>query len=55
MPVCIAKRDDKWRVVECDSGNIVKNRAGTAVDGGGHTSKEAAKQQAKAINRSISE
>jgi len=49
MPVIVAKRDQKYRVVEKD-GTIAKNSAGTAVDGGGHTTFEAARAQAVAIN-----
>ena len=50
MPVTVSKRGPKFRVVEAGSGKIVKNRAGTAVDGGGHASKSKASRQARAIN-----
>lgn len=50
MPVTVAKRGTKFRVVEGRGGKIVKNRAGTAVDGGGHSSKARASAQARAIN-----
>lgn len=49
MPAKVVKRGEKWRVVEPD-GNVVKNKKGTAVDGGGHFSKKAAERQASAIN-----
>jgi len=51
MPVRTTKRGDKVRVIESSTGKIAKNRAGTAVDGGGHISMAAAKRQAAAINR----
>ena len=54
MPACVKRIRKKWRVVECSNGNIVKNKAGTSVDGGGHTSKGNALRQASAINRSQS-
>lgn len=50
MPARVEKRDGKWRVVE-PSGKLVRNRAGTPVDGGGHRRKEEAQAQARAINR----
>lgn len=52
MPATVAKRGEKFRVVEADSRRIVKNKAGTAVDGGGHRSRAAAQRQAIAINSS---
>lgn len=50
MPVCVARKGMKWRLVECKTGKVVKNSAGTAVDGGGHNSKSHAQKQANAIN-----
>jgi hypothetical protein len=50
MPAKVSKRGGKYRVVE-PSGKVVRNRAGTAVDGGGHRSKAKAQAQARAINR----
>lgn len=50
MPACVKKIDKKWRVVECSNNAIVKNKKGTAVDGGGHSSKSDAVRQAQAIN-----
>jgi hypothetical protein len=49
MPATTAKRGDKWRVVE-PGGGLVRNNAGTPVDGDGHNTEEAAKAQARAIN-----
>ena len=51
MPAVVQFRGGKYRVVEED-GTLVKNRAGTAVDGGGHGTKAAAQRQANAINAS---
>ena len=50
MPATVSKRGEKWRVVEADSGVIVKNAKGTAVDGGGHESKYRAIAQARAVS-----
>ena len=52
MPVHVVKRGDKYRIVE-KSGKIAINSAGTAIDGGGHNSKEAAQRQATAVNISL--
>jgi hypothetical protein len=49
MPAFARKIGKKWRVTEKD-GTIVKNKSGTAVDGGGHGSRAAAQRQASAIN-----
>ena len=50
MPVSVKKIGDKYRVVGPD-GEIEK-RNGTAVDGGGHKTKQAAVDQVQAINLS---
>ena len=55
MPVCVGKRGKIWRIIECATGKIVKNKSGTAVDGNGHKSKDEALAQARAINISLSE
>lgn len=52
MPATVAKRGDKYRVVEADTGRLVRNKQGTPVDGGGHMAKHMAKKQARAINSS---
>lgn len=52
MPVHVAKRDGKYRVVD-PNGKIAKNKGDTAADGGGHKSKDAAAAQARAINASL--
>lgn len=43
----------KWRVVEQATGKIAKNKAGTALDGGGHSDKKAALAQVGAVNSSL--
>ncbi len=50
MPVKVKKIAGVFRVVESDTEKIVKNRAGTAVDGGGHRSQAAAVRQVNGIN-----
>ena len=55
MPVCVKKIKDKYRIVECSDQTIAKNKAGTAIDGGGHRSREAAIKQMRAVNRSLKE
>lgn len=50
MPVKAVKRGKKFRVVEASTGRIAKNAAGTAVDGGGHSSQGRASSQARAVN-----
>jgi hypothetical protein len=54
MPVTVSKRGKKYRVVEESTGRIVKNEAGTAVDGGGKSQKGPAASQARAINANLS-
>jgi len=49
MPATTTKRGNKFRVVE-SNGRLVRNKAGTPVDGGGHTTEGEAKAQANAIN-----
>lgn len=49
MPAHVKKVGKKYRVVDPD-GKVVKNNAGTAVDGGGHATKARASKQASAIN-----
>ena len=53
MPVCVKKIKNKYRVVECDSNAIAKNKSGTALDGGGHDSRQAALKQMRAVNASL--
>lgn len=52
MPAQVEKRGDKYRVVEKKGKRtvLVRNDAGTPVDGGGMKSKAKATQQAQAIN-----
>ena len=52
MPA-VAKYDSRtemWRVKEAHSNRLVRNAAGTPVDGGGHGSYARANAQARAIN-----
>lgn len=49
MPVKVRKRGNKYRLIE-PSGKIAKNKGGTAIDGGGHSSKAKAQRQANAVN-----
>lgn len=51
MPVKAEKRGRKFRVIESDTGKIARNFGGTALDGGGHTTKKKATAQARAVNR----
>ena len=53
MPVKVARRGNKFRVVESATGKIVTNKAGTPVDGAGHSSRDKAKSQVQAINTSL--
>lgn len=48
MPAYVEKQGNKFRVV--DASGILKNAAGTAVDGGDHARKSQAAAQARAIN-----
>lgn len=50
MPVTCRKSGNKYRVVESETGKVVTNTSGTAVDGGGHNSEQECKDQAAAIN-----
>lgn len=50
MPVKVAKKGNKYRVVEAATGKIAKNKGGTALDGGGHKSPQKAAAQARAVN-----
>ena len=53
MPVKAVKKGDKWRVIDADTGRIAKNQGGTAIDGGGHTTRKKAIDQVRAVNRSL--
>lgn len=53
MPATVEKRKDKYRVVEKKPNGrtvLVRNAAGSPVDGGGMPNKAAATKQAQAIN-----
>lgn len=49
MPAKAVKKGDKFRVVE-PTGKLVRNAAGTPIDGGGHKTKAKAAKQAAAVN-----
>ncbi|NIP26666.1 MAG: hypothetical protein GWN94_19845 [Phycisphaerae bacterium] len=49
MPVSCKLKNGKWRIVDSE-GKIEKNDNGTAVDGGGHSTKNKCQRQANAIN-----
>lgn len=50
MPAKVEKRGDKYRVIEAATRDLVRNKEGTPVDGGGHATRTAAEKQAAAIN-----
>lgn len=50
MPVKVARRNGKFRVIEANTGRIAKNKAGTSIDGGGHLIKNKAVKQVGAVN-----
>ena len=52
MPVRVMKHGPKFRVIE-SNGNIAKNSSGSALDGGGHSTKNAAVKQVQAVNISL--
>ena len=52
MPVKVRKVRGKYRIVEGD-GKVAKTRAGNARDAGGHSVKNKADAQARAINANI--
>lgn len=52
MPVRVAKRRGKFRIVE-QGGRILKSVHGRPMDGGGHTAKSKAARQAGYINESM--
>lgn len=53
MPVTLKKIGKKWRVVVAATGEIETNNRGTALDGGGHVTRDAALAQVRAINTSL--
>ena len=52
MPYTVRKIGGKYRVLKTGSGKVATNAKGTALDGGGHDSPEAAGRQIKAIEMS---
>lgn len=58
MPVKVAKRGGKFRVIEASSGKVARakrksGKPGRARDGGGKSSKGAAQRIANAINSAL--
>lgn len=53
MPVKVAQKGGKYRVVESATGKLAKTSGGKARDGGGHSSKAKATAQVRAINYSL--
>lgn len=53
MPATVQKRKSKWRVIEKNTGKLVRNKTGTVVDSGGHATRDKALRQARAINSSM--
>ena len=49
MPATVKEKAGKWRVVE-PNGRLVRNKSGTPIDGGGHSSRLKAMKQARAVN-----
>lgn len=50
MPLTVKKIGKKYRVIEKNTGKPAKNAAGTALDGGGHSSKAQAESQISGIS-----
>ena len=50
MPYVVRKIGGKYRLIEKATGKIGKNKAGTAIDGGGSTSKAKLDRQRDAVN-----
>jgi hypothetical protein len=50
MPFKTKKIGKKFRVVKSSTGKIAKNRSGTAIDGGGSTSRAKVIRQITALN-----
>lgn len=52
MPIRVKKVGKKFRAVESSTGKIAKNRSGTAIDGGGSSSRQRVVRQVHAVNLS---
>jgi len=50
MPTKVVKRGNKFRIVEVNTGRIAKNKGGTAMDGGGRTTRAPVLSQNAAVN-----
>lgn len=53
MPVKTIKQGGKYRIVESGTGKIAKNKGNSAIDSGGHNSKDKAVKQVQAVNISL--
>lgn len=49
MPYRVERRDNKFRLVRADTGQIATNASGTALDGGGHATRQEAEAQQRAV------
>lgn len=50
MPVTVKRMKDKYRVVDADTGQIVKSVNGKPIDGGGHSFEAKATRQCEHVN-----
>jgi len=50
MPVTVKRLKDKYRVVDADTGRIVKSVNGKPVDGGGHSFEAKCARQCEHVN-----
>lgn len=50
MPAKVAKRGNKYRVVEPSGRLVRRTRRGKPIDGHGHRTKKRAQRQARAVN-----
>ncbi len=51
MPYAVYQRDGKYRLCNPRTKRVAKNSAGTPLDGGGHSTRESALSQARAMMR----
>jgi len=52
MPYTVRKISGKYRILKEGSGKVAKNKGGSAMDGGGHDSRQKAYAQIKAVEMS---
>jgi len=53
MPVKVQRRGKRYRIVESETRKLAVNKAGTPLDGGGHTKRPKAVRQMRAINANL--